>query len=255
LNPFRLDSMADRWAQLRPHVQVVGPDGRRPGVLIFHGCGGIWGQLDDYAQATAEIGGRAIVVDSYAPRGWGRTFGMATVCTGALLRGAERAGDVLAAAWGASNDLDVDPSRLVLAGWSHGAWSIMDLMTMPLERPGEAGLADGAAEAIHGVRGLYLAYPYGGIGALSRTREWVRAPRALGVIALKDHITNVHDAERLYEAARRAGAELDLWRVPGHHCFDEPDTPLSRVHYDPALAAEALDRFKALLEDAFATPA
>ena len=81
---------------------------------------------------------------------------------------------MLAAAWGAAAELDCDPARLVLAGWSHGAWAIMDLATMPLERPGEAGLADPSPEPLAGLQGLFLGYPYGGVTALSRTRPWVR---------------------------------------------------------------------------------
>lgn len=65
---------------------------------------------------------------------------------------------------------EVDASRIVLAGWSHGGWAIMDLMTMGWEQPGEAGLADPDPTPLKGLRGLFLAYPYGGFGALSRRR-------------------------------------------------------------------------------------
>ena len=228
----------------------AGTPGRRPAVLLFHGCGGIWRQPDDYAEAVASLGARAVVVDSYAPRGWSRTFGAATVCTGALLRGPERAGDVLAAVHGAIRDLHADPDRLILAGWSHGAWSIMDLMTMPLLRSGEAGLLDPTPTPIAGVRGLYLAYPYGGVGALSRNRNWVRAPRTYGIIALRDHITGLKDSERVFSAPRRAGADLDIWRAPVRHGFDEPATPLSPVLHDSAFSGEALERFKAFVRAA-----
>ena len=244
--------MAGRWGRLKPHVKVSGPDGRRPAVLLFHGCGGIRPQIHDYAGAAAEAGLRAVIVDSYAPRGWSRAFGSAFVCTGTVFRGAKRAGDVLAAAWGAAADLDCDPSRMVLAGWSHGAWAIMDLATMPLEHPGEAGLADPSPEPLAGLRGLFLGYPYGGVTALSRTRPWVRAPRTLGVIAERDRITRPRDSDRVFEAARTAGARLDIWRAPGAHCFDEPGNALSRMRYDGVLAAESVVRFKAFLEDAVA---
>jgi dienelactone hydrolase len=146
-------------------------------VLMFHGCGGLGVHLDHYAAAATALGARVAIVDSFAPRGWSNRFAKTFVCTGAAFRGAERAGDVLASAHGAAADLDADPGALVLAGWSHGAWSIMDLMTMPLEQSGEAGLLDPSPAPLEGVKGLFLAYPYGGVTARSRTHDWVRRPK------------------------------------------------------------------------------
>ncbi len=248
-----LDTLEQRWSRLRAHIDVFGPDkGTQPTVLLFHGCGGIRAHLPQYAEAAAGAGVRAVVVDSFAARGWSRNYGMAFVCTGAALRGPERAGDVLAATWGAIRDLDADPQRLMLAGWSHGGWSIMDLMTMPLEQAGEAGLADPTPEPLAGVKGLFLAYPYGGIGALSRNRPWVRGPRTFGLIATRDRVTNLADSERLYLPVRACGAELEIWRAAGAHCFDEPGTPLTPLRYDAALAAESLGRFKTFVARALA---
>ena len=92
-----MDTVVARWAQLEPHVHVVGPDDdkRRPAVLLFHGCGGLRAHLPRYAEAAKAAGWRAVIVDSYGPRGWGRPFTLTTVCTGLLFRGYERAGDCL----------------------------------------------------------------------------------------------------------------------------------------------------------------
>ncbi len=241
------ESLRERWAALRPHVEVHGPSGRRPTALLFHGCGGIRPQMADYARAAVDAGWRAVVVDSFAPRGWSRTFALTVVCTGAALRGPQRAGDVLAAAWGAIHDLEADPDCLALAGWSHGAWSIMDLMTMPLSTRGGAGLADPDPRVLDGAKGLFLGYPYGGIGALSRTRPWRRAPKVLAVLAERDHVTRPPDSMRCYEAVRAAGADLEIWSVPAAHAFDELDTPLTPMRHDAALAAESLRRFRTFL--------
>jgi dienelactone hydrolase len=238
-----LDTLAARWARLRPHVQVYGPSGRRPTALLFHGCGGLGSHLAEYARAAEAVGVRSVVVDSFAPRGWPRAFGKAFVCTGTVFRGAERAGDVLASAWGAVRELDADPAALVLAGWSHGGWSIMDLMTMPLSSAGEAGLADPSPAPLAGVKGLFLAYPYGGIGNLSRQRPWVRKPPALAVLGEKDLVTSARDAAWLYGKLAREGCEVEVWRCPAAHAFDEADTDLSFYRYDQALAAEAAQRF------------
>jgi len=244
------DTVAERWARLEPHVVAYGPDDgqARPAVILFHGCGGLRPHLPLYAQTAVEAGWRAFVVDSYAPRGWDRTMSLTLVCTGVLLRGPERAGDVAAAVWGLAQRPDVDASRLVLAGWSHGSWSMMDLMTMRLERPGEAGLADPqtARAALSRVVGLGLYYPYVGPGALSRTRPWVRQPQVLAVIARDDHLTSVHNALSVRDRVRRGGAEVETWIAGGTHAFDEP-TGLGPMNHDPELTLESLERFAAFL--------
>jgi dienelactone hydrolase len=252
-----LESLSGRWAKLAPHVKVYGPDdaSARPAVLLFHGCGGVRGHTHEHAEAAAEAGFRAFVIDSYGARGWNRLYGLMFVCTGLTFRGVDRTGDVLAAIWGVSQRSDVDPSRLALAGWSHGSWTIMDLMTMRLARAGEAGLVDAPLASLEGVRSLYLAYPYGGVGALTRTRPWVRTPRTYGIVAEHDHVTRLSDAEKLFRAVERSGAELEVWRVRASHAFDENQNAAPPMKYDPELAAEALQRFRSLLTDTLGEPA
>lgn len=238
-----------RWAALKPGVRVVGPGGRRPMVLMFHGCGGLGVHLDVYAAAATAQGVRVAIVDSYAPRGWSNRFGKTFVCTGMAFRGAERAGDVLASAHGAVTELGADPQALVLAGWSHGGWAIMDLMTMPLAEPGEAGLDDPSPSPLKGVKGLFLAYPYGGLTALSRDRDWVRRPRTLAVLGELDRVTHPRDSQRIYDRMTAAGCELEVWRAPARHAFDEAETEMSWLRLDQALAAEAVDRFGRFIEE------
>lgn len=247
------DTVAERWALLEPFVTAFGSDDgqARPAVILFHGCGGLRPHLPMYAQAAVEAGWRAFVVDSYAARGWSREWALTMVCTGILLRGSERAGDVAAAVWGLAQRPDVDASKLVLAGWSHGSWSMMDLMAMRLERPGEASLADPqtARAALAGVVGLGLYYPYVGPGALSRTRPWVRNPSVLAVIARDDHLTSVHNAMSVHDRIRRGGAEVETWIAAGTHAFDEPTTEgFGPMRHDPDLTQESLERFGRFLK-------
>jgi dienelactone hydrolase len=246
-----LDTIARRWDMLAPHVLAYGPPDEtpRPAVILFHGCAGIRPHIDIYARAAARDGFRAFVIDSYAPRAWSQAYATALVCAGAMFWGRERAGDVLAAVSGIAQDPGVDAGRIALAGWSHGAWSIMDLMTMPLERPGEAGLQDPTDEALAGVKSLFLAYPYGGPGALSRSRPWLRTPETYGVVAEKDHLTGQADALRVFDAARQAGADAHLWIAPGTHGFDAPGHEgfPSPMRYDPELAEGCQGRFLSFL--------
>ena len=229
-------------------MRVLGPDDAdpRPAVLLFHGCGGVREHIDTYARAASEAGYRAFIIDSYAARGWDRNFALAFVCSGVMLRGAERAGDVLASLWGVANRPDVDAARVVLAGWSHGGWSIMDLMTMNLGHPGSASLADPQNASLGGVRGVALYYPYIGIGSLTRLRQWRHRPHVLGVMARHDHLTTVEGAETVYRNLVTAGVPVETWIAEGTHAFDEPGAQ-GFMRHDPRLSADGLGRYLAFL--------
>ena len=239
-----MDTLAGRWDALERHIKVYGPEDAepRPAVILFHGCGGMRSHLDRYAQAAADAGYRAFIIDSYAARGWSRAFALSFVCSGIVLRGAERAGDVLAALHGVGARADVDASRVVLAGWSHGGWAMMDLMTMPLTARGEAGLADAPDADLSGGRGMVLFYPFVGPGALSRNRPWLRFPPTWAVIARTDHLTTVTNAERVYGVVKGGGGIIDTWIAEGTHAFDET-TGMGPMRHDPKLTEAAIGRF------------
>lgn len=249
-----MDTLSERWTRLEPHALVVGPDDARPRptVILFHGCGGLRDHLPRYAAAATAAGWRAVIVDSWAPRGWSRQFAMATVCTGLLLHGWQRAGDVLAALHGVSQRPGVDASKIVLAGWSHGGWGIMEAMSSPRGRR-MLGVEDPGAVSLEGVVGAYLAYPYLGVGAMNRMRPWTHCPKTLAVISRKDHLTTVRNAQRVHDMVRSCGAEVETWIADGTHAFDEP-MAAGPMRFHPDLAEEAVRRFTALLEDVAVAP-
>ncbi len=250
-----MDPIAARWAKLEPHIQVVGPDDDRPRptVLLFHGCGGLRAHLPRYAEAAKATGWRAVIVDSYAPRGWSRAFTLTAVCTGLALRGYERAGDVLAAIHGISQRSDVDSSQLVLAGWSHGGWSIMEMMS-ETPAPRRMGVADPGVVDLSGVKAVWLAYSYIGAWAFNRMKPWRLHPRVFALTAGRDHLTTVRNAERVNAMIRAGGAEVESWVVDGTHAFDEP-TNNGPMRHHPELAEEALRRFTAFLNETAQTEA
>lgn len=244
-----MDTLAARWAKLEPHVAVVGPDDDRPrpAVLLFHGCGGLRDHLPRYAAAAKAAGWRAFIIDSYGPRGWSRAFTLGAVCTGVVFRGYERAGDVLAAIKGVSARPDVDASTLALGGWSHGGWSIMEMMSED-PRPGRMGVADPASCDLSGVKAVWLAYAYVGAWAFNKMKPWRHCPRVLALTARRDHLTTVRNAERVNAMIRNCGAEVESWVADGTHAFDEPSSNGPMRHH-PDLTEEALRRFAAFLKD------
>ncbi len=249
------DTLAARWARLEPHIEVARPEGEGPWptVLMFHGCGGRRPYLSDYMADLAQAGMMAVSVDSFAPRRISRVRALATVCTGAELPGWQRAGDVLASLWGVRRLAGVDRDRIALAGWSHGGWAIMDLMTMPLARRGEAGIADPEPALREAVRALVLAYPYCGPGALSQLRPWRAKPDVFAFVGEDDRVAHPALCRRAFRAAERAGARVETWFPPNAtHAFDEYGNELSWFRYDDAAFAEARARTTGFLSHAFA---
>ncbi|MFT4090907.1 MAG: dienelactone hydrolase [Asticcacaulis sp.] len=217
------DTMAERFAKLEPHITVYGPDDDlpRPAILLFHGCGGIRPHIHLYAETAAKSGVRAFVVDSLKPRGLGRTAAVSLVCTGAVLQGYERSGDVLSALWGISNRSDIISDQIILAGWSHGGWSIMDLMTQGLTRSGEARLKDPDAALIERVKGLFLVYPYINFPARSLSKPWLHKPQTLAVLAINDHLSAYNSAKTVLERLSEEGLALHTLSLKATHAFDE----------------------------------
>lgn len=249
----KLQTLAQRWQMLQPWVKVERPllsFTAAPAVILFHGCGGVRPYLQRYTQAAREAGAVTFVVDSYAPRGISIARAVSSICTGLEFRGSERAGDVLAAAWGVRQLGDIDPDRIVLAGWSHGGWSIMDLMTMALAAPGEAGLTDPSAAAVENLAGLFLVYPYCGPASRTARLGWKRTPPVQAVMGASDILAQPNVTRRALAAAARSGAMVQSEMAPGAtHAFDDDQQPfLSPYRFSPTASARSLELFKQFLK-------
>ena len=238
------DSTEERFARLSAHIEEFAPEpinGRTdtplPAIVMFHGCGGKRPHIRAYAEAAAKAGYRAFVVDSFAPRGWGRTFAITMICTGLVMQGYERSGDVLAVIWGLSQRKDVD--GMVLLGESHGGWAISDLMTQGLKRPGEATLNDPNVALLDHVKGLYLIYPYLNFPARSNVAKWQHMIPTHTVIATKDHLTPRGHMERVLDRIEAQGVPMGRLRLEATHAFDEEDFNKGGIMYHDPLATKA----------------
>lgn len=229
-----MQTMAERYALLAKDITVYGPDDKSvlPAIVLFHGCGGMRPHIHTYAKAAAALGIRAYVVDSFTPRGWDRAFAVSLICTGAFMQGYERSGDVLSVLWGLKQSGRVDMDNVVLAGFSHGGWSIMDLMTQALTESGEAKLADPDAALADQVKGLFLVYPYISFPARSNTKPWVRHPKTFAVLAEKDHLTPVRHAKKIFANVTAAGSAVEVLPMAASHAFDEEGNKGMVMAYD-----------------------
>jgi dienelactone hydrolase len=247
------ETVQSRIARLAPHFIVTQPDrsGRRPVLLMLHGCGGSRPFQKDIAEIAAQAGAAAVQVESYAPRRISRVAAIATVCTGARLHGKERAGDLYAAAAWARAQSWADPQRIAAIGWSHGGWTIMDALAL---RSGEemrraTGLTDLPGEPLDGLAAAMIVYPYASVGSFAGRRDWRLAPaRCTAIVAGRDYIVGSSRAALERQRARGAAMDIVVFEA-ATHAFEDEFAEDPRVRYCAASTA----REHALLRDMIET--
>lgn len=245
-------TLEERAALLGPHIFYYPPADVPPpwpAVILMHGCAGMRADfMSQWAAAANRAGYLAVVVDSLTPRGVDRARALERVCRGRELIGQERAGDALAAYEIVRRRGDVAAAAIVLAGWSHGAWSAMDLIAMTPPRRLPAGLAHHGVET-PALAGAVLVYPYCGEGSWTRLDGWARPVPALAFIAGRDTIVDPAQCPPVFERLAAHGADIDLVVYPdADHVFDDPFLPADYAHmYDAETHADATRRFEAFL--------
>lgn len=237
---------------LAPGLTVVTPPGPGPfpTVLLIHGCGGLQGErgpnpiMDEYAASAVQAGWAAAILDSYGPRGWQATWARHRVCTGARLRGLQRAADVLAGLDLLQHDKRVDPHRLRIASWSHGGWAVGDLAT--LNDPGDGSFNRTMAE----VEAMQFTYPFCAFPSLAGRRPWTWHGGVRFVFAENDTVQSMAGCQSMIARARQGGSKVESELIPGvTHAFDERvKSSDSTFRFDPAATARAHSEFIAWLK-------
>jgi len=116
---------------------------------------------------------------------------------------------------------EIDPDNVILAGWSHGAWSIMDFMTMDLKGNRPAQIAD-RVEGAKSPAATILFYPYCGEGSRSRFGGWHGESATLAFVAGKDTIVNGQECVDVFATLENRGEKVDLHYYPdAEHVFDD----------------------------------
>lgn len=248
--PAFAESLDQRIAQLEPHFNVVRPEGLGPFpvVIMLHGCGGPRPFIAEMAQVAARAGAAAIVVDSFAHRGIKRIAAYATVCTGARLRGRERAGDLYAALAWARRQAWADSQRLAAIGWSHGGWTILDALSLRAgpEMARATGLSGLSDEPLAGMSRALVAYPYTGVGTYVGLRDWRFAPHPTAIIAAHDYV--VGDSRGALWRQRRRNPSLELVVFENAtHAFEDAAASDLRVRYDAEATAREHDLLRAMI--------
>ncbi|GAB4526250.1 MAG: dienelactone hydrolase family protein [Parvularculaceae bacterium] len=240
-------------AALEPGFRLHLPpgDGPFPIVVAIHGCGGPHRNIDDYVARANRNGVALMEVDSFGPRGITYNYAIANICRARELWGRERAGDVLAALDYLREQSDIDGSRMMLLGWSHGSWTVMDLFSMDLvdERP--TNLIDTPREGVEGVRAALLFYPIcNRLASLSDDDGWDQKIRTHFILVKNDVFKEENCIRIIEEDLQPAGVEATYNLVEGvTHAFDEVQFPESRFRYDEDAAQAALDFFENFISE------
>ena len=245
-------TLAEREALLDEHIEIRAPDGEGPFpvVIQLHGCAGIRTPFQhQWADIANAAGYAAMIVDSNGARGLDRATSLELVCGGKRLLGQERAGDIAAAIEIAQRDPRLDAERIVVAGWSHGAWTAMDYLTMDMRATAPAGLDPSGFDAPE-ISGAILFYPYCGVGALSRFRAPAQQPQTLALIAGEDEVVDERQCVRYFDRQKRAGAPLEMVVYEGaNHVFDDPFLEPEYLHwYNEEYFKDAAARYADFLE-------
>lgn len=237
---------------LRPAYRTYLPAGAGPfpTALLASGCDGPKDNLETWADTLNGIGWAAIVVDSHTPRGYDSDPMWRLVCTGALLPGGARAGDLVVALADARAMPFVDSDRLALIGASHGGWAVLDLLALAdldrrpenLTRWPEAPRGD----PLDGVIALAAVYPY--CGAVSRVKHagWQRAVPVFLALVENDTIADEAACLSVARRAQAAGLPVSLDLFSGvTHGFDQKDkSALSSLGYDFSATARLTSDFR-----------
>lgn len=252
-------TLNEQVALIAPNVEIFSPsagEGPFPTLITFHGCSGFrraWTR--QWARVANEAGFLVIAVDSNGVRGIEREEALKTVCAGKKLIGQERAGDVAAAIALAHARPDVDPEKIVLAGWSHGAWSVMDYLA--LAGAGRAPSSLKARPPDAAINGAILFYPYCGEGTWSRLAVWKPRPVTLAFVAGRDSVVSPEECRGAFAHLKDQGVIIDLVDYPdADHAFDDATLVGGpyEYFYDATAAADSALRVSAFLKTVARTP-
>lgn len=245
------EHLGQRIARLEPHFTVLTParEGRFPVVLMMHGCGGARPFQLEIADVAVRAGAAAVIIDSYAPRRIGQLAAFTTVCTGARLQGPERAGDLYAAmAWTRSQPW-ADRDRIAAVGWSHGAWTILDALSLRAgaEMERRTGLQGLAEEPLEGLAGALAVYPYTGFGSYVGRRAWRMTPKNAAAIFVQ-HDFIVGETRTALEKQRAHGSAFDIHYFEGvTHAFEDAQAADVRVRFNADATAREHDMLRAMI--------
>ena len=178
---------------------------------------------NSYIRFFKDNGIASIQVDSHGPRKLTRRTAVRTVCSGVDLQGQERAGDIYSVLKNLNKFHWIDEENLYVAGWSHGAYSLMDFMTMQ-DKLTPTNIIDFDESMIPSIKGMITFYPHCGILNLSQNNKWRTKTPSLVFLADLDGFglaTQPEDCIELFNSMNETDHFVDYYLMENTtHVFD-----------------------------------
>ncbi|MEM8570437.1 MAG: dienelactone hydrolase family protein [Pseudomonadota bacterium] len=242
---------------LKPYYQSRVPDGPGPfpTALLFSGCDGPKDNLPFLAEELAEAGWASIIVDSHRPRQYEKYEAWRLVCSGQLLNGSERAGDVAVALDNARRMDFVDDAQIVMIGASHGGWAVLDFLTLvsqnrvpPILQTWPVSIQEAG---LSGLQSVVVLYPYCGTLSMAGRDGWSVPVPAMFLLVEGDTITDFDDCLQLAERERGRGQPIEIGTFRGvTHGFDQVEKSLwSRLEFNPDARDAAVREILEFIDD------
>lgn len=251
--PMPADELSRR---LDEHNLVLIPegDGPFPAVLLLHACFGNLGHVDSWARTLQSMGYAAVVVNSMSARGLEGHFDNVAVCSGLVMRPADRARDISLGIEKLSRLDRVDAGRVAVIGFSHGGWTLLEYLGQPEDaHSGSVPSADRAA-----VKSAVVVYPYCGGEVEAGLERWPREVRVLMLLAGNDRTVGTSKCENVARVQSARGYAISLHVYPNaQHGYDvEPELVWGyEDRYDEAAATDTRRRIIEFLGETLRAPA
>lgn len=247
-------SSDELWSKLEPHVSLTLPNtagNSVPLAVMAPGCLGLRPQKHELWRSVFLAAGYAVLhVDSFAARGLTDPKELdAVVCEGEGVYGFERAGDIAVALERMRFPPTVDPSHVILAGWSHGAWTVWDLLHFVTLDKRPPNLRDWRAPKAERFKAIIAFYPYCGFGSHSYVNSVTGWTQALVFMGSADENLPLEPCQKRMDELHERGARAEFVVYGGAtHWFDNnADFELLPHRYDPEATADAQRRVLDLL--------
>ena len=187
-----------------------------PGCMSWHPHHSVW------KKRLRKKGFAVLHVDSFAVRRIrDRRKMLNEVCAGTLMQGSERAGDLMAILPSIWSRSDIDETKTILMGWSHGGWSASDFLSMVASGDRPPNLTANVSLKEDNFKAAFLFYPYCGAGSISAKKGFPNSTEAIIFHGLKDRITSASECEAKADNLSRSGGGVEFVGLDGAaHWFD-----------------------------------